>query len=112
MGNNAISTNIPIPDTIDPLSGQVPIRWWQWVLVYPALAITVMSALPTWVQQVQAVRLGVTRGDVPNAEEQNKLWQKNLKCAKAQEIQRIRTSRNTEIGAQVCPSGHVLLLLS
>jgi hypothetical protein len=81
------------------------------VLIYPTLAITLISALPTWIDHYQSARLGVSRQNLGLAEEQNRLWQANFDCAKAQEIQGIKTTRNVEVGAQVCPTGDVLIRL-
>jgi hypothetical protein len=85
--------------------------WWQWLLLYPSLVATLLSAVPTWMGHIQAANLGVKTSDLAQAKEQKRLWEINLDCTRAQEIQRIRTTRATEVGAQVCPSGDVLVQL-
>ncbi|HYB43621.1 MAG TPA: hypothetical protein VEL75_17710 [Candidatus Methylomirabilis sp.] len=92
-------------------SGRGGGRWWQWLLLYPSVGVALISAIPAWIDQIQAARIGVGRRDLAQAQEQNRLWQANLDCARLQEMQRIKTNRNIEVGAQVCPSGDVLLLL-
>jgi len=111
MTDSALPATLPVPAAAEPTTRPTANQWWQWVLLYPALAIALVSAVPTWIDHVQAMRIGVDRRNLAQAQEQNKLWQVNLECARVQEIQRIRTARNMEIGAQVCPSGDVLLLL-
>jgi hypothetical protein len=111
MSDSALQATLPVPATAEATERPTANRWWQWVLLYPALAVALVSAVPTWIDHVQAMRIGVDRRNLAQAQEQNKLWQVNLECARVQEIQRIKTARNMEIGAQVCPSGDVLLLL-
>ena len=111
MANQAIVAEGSVPTTADTPSSRTANRWWQWMLVYPTLAIALISALPTWIDHYQSARLGVSRQNLVLAEEQNRLWQANFDCAKAQEIQGIKTTRNVEVGAQVCPTGDVLIRL-
>ena len=111
MANQAMAVEGSVPTNVDTPSSPTANRWWQWVLIYPTLAITLISALPTWVDHYQSARLGVSRQNLGLAEEQNRLWQANFDCAKAQEIQGIKTTRNVEVGAQVCPTGDVLIRL-
>src|SRR5262245_15619777 len=84
-------------------------RWWQWMLLYPSLAVTIVTAVPTWIDHVQAMKIGVSSRDLAQAQEQRRLWETNLECAQVQEIQRIKTNHNAEVGARVCPTGDVLL---
>lgn len=111
MGKDAIATDTSIPAGTEASSHRGATRWWQWVLLYPTLAITLISAVPTWLDKYQSVRLGVSRQHLAIAEEQNNLWQANFDCARAQDIQAIRNTRNVEVGAQVCPTGDVLIRL-
>src|SRR5215468_3222486 len=110
MANSAITTEFPTAPTVETPSATAS-RWWQWVLLYPTLAITLISAVPTWIDHLRAWQIGVSRRDLAQAQEQNRLWRDNLECTKAQEFQRIKTKRNMEVGAEVCPSGDVLLSL-
>jgi len=111
MGNDAVLAGTPPRDAADQGPARGASHWWQWVLLYPSLAVALVSAVPTWIDHVQAARIGVKSRDLVQAQEQNRLWQDNLECARSTDIQRIKTSRNVEVGAQVCPTGDVLLLL-
>jgi hypothetical protein len=111
MRNNAIASIATTPDTREASSARTTATWWQWMLLYPSLVATLITAVPTWIDRIQAANIGVKASDLAQAKEQKRLWETNLDCTRAQEIQRIRTSHNTEVGAQVCPSGDVLVQL-
>ena len=109
MRNNAAASIATTPVTREGSSARTKVTWWQWMLLYPSLVATLLSAVPTWLDHIQAANIGVKTSDLAQAKEQKRLWEANLACTRAQEIQRIRTTRDTEVGAQVCPSGDVLV---
>ena len=109
MRNHATSAAATVPDTSKASSSTSATRWWQWMLLYPSLAVTILTAVPTWFDHVQAMKIGVSSRDLAQAQEQRRLWESNLECAQVQEIQRIKTNHNAEVGARVCPTGDVLL---
>jgi hypothetical protein len=111
MRNNALASIETAPDTREAPEARTATTWWQWMLLYPSLVATLITAVPTWIDRIQAANIGVKASDLAQAKEQKRLWETNLDCTRAQEIQRIRTSHNTEVGAQVCPSGDVLVQL-
>jgi hypothetical protein len=111
MRNNAIASIAATSDARGAPSARTAATWWQWMLLYPSLVATLLSAVPSWIDHIQAANLGVKTSDLAQAKEQKLLWEANLACTRAQEIQRIRTTRDTEVGAQVCPSGDVLVQL-
>lgn len=109
MRNNAIASIATTPDTREAPSARPTATWWQWMLLYPSLVATLLSAVPSWIDHIQAANIGVKTSDLAQAKEQKRLWETNLDCTRAQEIQRIRTTHDTEVAAQVCPSGDVLV---
>lgn len=111
MRNDAVASIATTPDTREASSARTASTWWQWMLLYPSLVATLVSAVPSWIDHIQAANIGVKTSDLEQAKEQKRLWEANLDCTRAQEIQRIRTTRDTEVGAQVCPSGDVLVQL-
>lgn len=111
MRNDATVSTAEVPDTREASSARTAATWWQWMLLYPSLVATLLSAVPSWIDHIQAANIGVKTSDLAQAKEQKRLWETNLACTQAQEIQRIRTTRDTEVGAQVCPSGDVLVQL-
>lgn len=108
MRNDATALATTVPDA---RAARALRRWWQLMLLYPSLVATLLAVVPVWMDHIQAAYLGVNTRDLVQAKEQNRLWQANLECPRTEEIQRIRTGRDMEIGAQVCPSGDVLLLV-
>src|SRR5947208_7135585 len=109
MRNHSPAAAGTVPDTSKASASTSATRWWQWMLLYPSLAVTIVTAVPSWIDHVQAMKIGVSSRDLAQAQEQRRLWEANLECAQVQEIQRIRTNHNAEVGARVCPTGEVLL---
>jgi len=83
----------------------LPQRWWQWVLVYPTLALSLASASPNWFNSVKSYFVGVP--DAHEAERQAALWQKNRMCASlpSQGSQ----AGNVLLDATICASGDILV---
>ena len=111
MRNNAIVSIATTPDPREGLTARTTAIWWQWMLLYPSLVATLLSAVPTWLDHIQAANIGVKTSDLAQAKEQKRLWEANVSCTRTQEFQRIRTTRDAEVGVQVCPSGDVLVQL-
>ena len=86
-----------------------PKKWWQWLLLYPALGISLLGAVPTYMEAARSFQLGVPFGRSFDATEQNKLWQENFQCTQKATFNTITNKHNVEIGAAVCESGDVLL---
>lgn len=85
--------------------GHSPAHWWQWVLVYPTLALSLFSAAPTWIDKYWAPE-GATSAS--EAEKQNRLWQKNAACA-ALPFKGFRNPSNIAVDATICNSGDILV---
>jgi hypothetical protein len=79
------------------------------MLMFPALLIAIIGAVPTYINVYQAHRLGVPFGSVEQAIEQNQLWQKNYNCTRTRQPQTITTERNTRIETTLCPTGDILV---
>lgn len=86
-----------------------PRRWWQWILVYPGLAVSVLGSIPTFLEGIESIRLGVPFGRSSDAISQNRLWQENFECSQKASFADIKTKHAVEIGSVVCESGDVLL---
>lgn len=95
-----------IPPADSPSDRLLPKSWWQWVLVYPTLAISLASAAPNWVSQLKAYSLGVR--SVPEAEKQNALWQRNAACA-ALPFKGYMNPKHVQVDATICDSGDILV---
>lgn len=63
-----------------PTEHPKPTTFWQYVVVYPALAMGLAGSIPTVVQQVKAWRLETTAAKVQLVAEQQQLWERNVDC--------------------------------
>jgi hypothetical protein len=86
-----------------------PQKWWQWLIVYPTLATSIIAGLPTFANLVKSVVYGFTPGLVSEAERQNALWIKNKDCLMKATPVSIRTPQSFEVAATVCMDGDILL---
>lgn len=84
---------------------QSPKKWWQWFLVYPALAI---ALVPPAVEFVGSRIHNVPYGKSADAEEQLALWAKNLRCVQAPFVG-VVNEFNVQTDATVCKTGDVLV---
>lgn len=83
-------------------------KWWKWVLLYPTLAISVFSSIPTYVELVGSTWLKVPFGQYKSAMKENDLWKDNIDCAAAP-FDGLKNNSNVSVDAVVCQSGHVLV---
>jgi len=84
--------------------------WWQWVLMYPTLAVAIVGAVPQYQQWLWAVVRGLPPGsDVSELQAQDSAWQQNVDCLTR--IQHVTPPSETPyaIDLLTCPSGDILL---
>lgn len=89
-----------------------PRAWWQWVLVYPTLAITLVSAVPTFYELYRSFHLDVPFGQSAEASEQNRLWQQEFECVRKIDLKILTNEYHVQIGSDICPSGNILLMVN
>ncbi|HPF59067.1 MAG TPA: hypothetical protein PK820_09775 [Candidatus Competibacteraceae bacterium] len=85
-----------------------PIKWWQWVFMYPTLIIAIAGAIPTVLGYYKSWKIGVPFDKTQIALEQNRLWQKNYECSN-NEFRSVKNNLNIEVGTIICLSGDVLI---
>jgi hypothetical protein len=91
----------------------VPSRWWQWLLMYPTLAIALVGAVPQYYQWIMAAGMGLPiGGNISEAQEQAKAWERNVDCL--HDIDHIKPTSHTNYSIDLvsCPSGDILLTLT
>lgn len=88
---------------------KLSMRWWQWLLMYPTFAVAIIGAIPQYQNWWQAHKLGLSSERVAQAEEQKKLWETNLECAKKETPYVVKTVRNEFLETTVCPTGDILV---
>lgn len=84
-----------------------PARWWQWILLYPALGISLLTAAPQWFDKAQSAWAG-TKVPLEDAEKQSKLWRRNLTCAAAP-FNWHNNPSNVKVDATICDSGDIFV---
>jgi hypothetical protein len=89
----------------DQTEGHSPARWWQWLLIYPTLALSLVAAAPDWIDKFRAPA-GAERAS--DADKQNRLWQKNAACA-ALPFKGFLNPSNIAVDATICNSGDILV---
>jgi hypothetical protein len=94
------------------MNGDSPRRWWQWVLMYPAIAIAVFAAVPQFYDWITAIRIGVPFGKVGDAQEQRSAWERNANCVRAVDHITPNSETNYAIDLLTCPSGDILVALT
>jgi hypothetical protein len=92
-----------------PSKTDFPKRWWQWLLLYPGVAVAIIGAVPTYIEAFKSYTLGVPFGRSFDAREQNRLWQENFDCAQRANFSPIINKKKVEIASVVCESGDILL---
>lgn len=85
-----------------------PSKWWQWFLIYPTLATTIIASIPTFVELRSSAKLGVDYGKSQEAIEQRDAWSRNLSCGQAPYDWYV-TPNNVKVDATICRSGDVLV---
>ncbi len=85
-------------------------KWWQWVLVYPAIVISILGSIPTVLEAVKAYKHDIPMFSSYTAEKQTELYHRNLACLTGAKFNPIKTKDNVEISTLVCDSGDVLLV--
>jgi hypothetical protein len=89
-----------------------PQRWWQWMLMYPTIAIALAGAIPQYYQWVAALAIGVSPfDDVGDARQQEKTWERNINCLRSIDHIKPTSSTNYSIDLVSCPSGDILVTL-
>jgi len=59
--------------------------WWQWLFLYPSLAIALLGYIPSATQLVESYVIGVDYDKVDEAKQSNELFKKHLKCLRSKE---------------------------
>jgi hypothetical protein len=88
-----------------------PSKWWQWIIIYPTLAISILSAAPQWIDKVQALSNGVEDRSWEEAKQQQDAWRANLTCSAAP-FDWYSTPENLKVDATICNSGDIFVRVS
>lgn len=78
-----------------------PKPWWQQFLIYPALVIALIGAVPNYWDKYQAWAKGVEQDELKAALRRNALYQDNLECLKVAP-QWVETKNRMRVDATIC----------
>lgn len=92
-------------------SQQSASRWWQWFLVYPTLAVSVLTAAPQWLDKGLAIYNNIHHSSYEEAVKENSLWHKNASCAAAPYAWYTAPTK-VKVDATICDSGDVFVRVS
>ena len=74
---------------------QWPAKWWQWLLVYPGLAVALIPVVTEYLKS-------------SDGDKQVALWSKNISCIEAP-FAGVLNEFNVQTSATICKSGDVLV---
>lgn len=84
-------------------------NWVTTLLMYPALALALISAVPDWMEKYKAWSVDIEQSKLADALEQNRIWRQNLGCASAPP-KFFRSNRDElEVDATICKSGDLFI---
>ncbi len=84
-----------------PASSKGVQPWWQLILIYPAFAIALLTAVPNWIDRGLAAYHGVQSEKFSLAERQVSLWKRNFKCLQAP-TEFHSNLNNVKVDATIC----------
>lgn len=88
--------------------GEKPRSWWQWILVYPALALALLTALPDWLERIEAWQVNIEKDQLAEANRKNAFFRANIDCLAAP-FDWVETPDSVRVDATICDSGDLLL---
>ena len=106
----SVSEGRPAPSP--PQTTPASLRWWQWVLMYPALLIAILGAIPKFSEMTTAVVQGLSPFVSQRQQEQLEAWKRNSSCALAVDNIKPKSRTDYEIALLPCPSGDILVTLT
>lgn len=99
------------PAAAAPAADGKPVKWWQWIIVYPALAMSLSGNVPALVRQVEAWLKDAPADRITQLQTQLRLLKENLPCTQ-EAMNHASKMRNSEIaiGTAVCERGDVAIV--
>lgn len=86
-----------------------PKTWWQWIVLYPAFALALLTAVPDWIDRGLAVVKGIQDDRLSIAIERNRLFSRNLSCTGAPYQWYREPTTGRVIDATLCPTGDLFV---
>jgi hypothetical protein len=87
------------------------LKWWQWLLMYPTLAVALAGHVPKLYELYQSYQLKVPFGQVHAATKQNEDFNSNIDCLLGLEFHSVPGGDKASIAVGVCPRGALVVLV-
>lgn len=88
-----------------------PRRWWQWILLYPALFIAVLANVPQIYQLIIAVRKDVPFSEVSTALKREENFKRHNDCLHDLQLTPVPSGDNVSISVGACPPAALIVLV-
>lgn len=88
--------------------GESPKSWWQWILVYPALALALITAMPDWLERIEAWQVNIEKDKLAEAKRLDTFIRQNVACLAAP-FEWVDAPDSVRVDATICDSGDLLL---
>lgn len=107
---NAVTAGTPATVAAPAAEGK-PTKWWQWIIVYPALAMSLSGNVPAVMRQIEAWMKDAPADRITQLQNQLRLLKENLPCTQ-EAMNHASTMRNSNvaIGTAVCERGDVAIV--
>ncbi|MGQ0794203.1 MAG: hypothetical protein ACT4NX_09010 [Deltaproteobacteria bacterium] len=87
---------------------QKSMNWWQWLLIYPTLLVSIVGSVPTILEYYNSKKKGLDFGLSSIAERQNEMWEKNSSCSMAP-YKWYKNNFNLSVDGTICKSGDIFI---
>ena len=91
-------------------SGPVGVPWWHLIIMYPALAVAIITATPSILQTAKAFRQNQTTEEYLYAVQQQNFWSKNAVCVNSIYDPDDFANDSGNVTAFLCPSKDIVVV--
>ena len=98
-------------DEAEGAGGRGPRTWWQYVMVYPTLAVALISAFPTWSDMAFSFYHKISLASSAEAKKQRQFWMDHPLCT-ASRFDWFESANDVKIDGTICPNGNIFLRLN
>ena len=91
-------------------SGPVGVPWWHLIIMYPALAVAIITATPSILQTAKAFRQNQTTEEYLYAVQQQNFWSKNGICVNSIYDPNDFANDSSNVTAFLCPTKDIVVV--
>jgi hypothetical protein len=99
----------PVPTNVMAAEERLrPRTWWQWIVLFPALATALFTALPQWIDSIRGLMAGFKDRGYEEVMESRRLFARNTNCNVTTDAFN-PTTAGFLVDATLCPSGDLFV---